>query len=466
MATVPDYEIAFPIFNNQGGEYDMRGDNSSPIEFTLDVTQLLSYFNTNENVRFFLIIDESDDYSEGSGTIEEFSIIDMQTNTEYISEMNNISILDNNVTYLWTDGSVNFDAPAIQTEVLENGTQYETYSQQLYATGGTAPYKWKTLINYEEEDLYASFPSISNIQLTPNNNDDGLAAQNLEFDFPFYGQSYNQLFVSTDGSLLFNDSFTYLRSEEAIAGNKTISVFASDLMIYPEYSDGLFYEGNENYATFRWKTSLYAQPNIVVDVAVTLYPSGDIEFFYGDGISAGLDWASGISDGSGNNYKIASNSNANNPSNFELKFASEPFPLGMKISEEGNFNGIPTQVGTWNINFIVTDFDNISKIKNLEFIVEEGQVNISDTDNKIDINCYPNPFTQNTLINFNLTQSQKVKLEIYNINGKKINTLIDQQLKTGNHQVEFENNNLQEGIYFVKLITNNNVITKKLIFVK
>jgi len=274
MATVPDYEMAFPIFNNQGGEYNMRGNDNSPIEISLDITQLLSYFDANENVRFFLVIDESDDYEQGSGIVTNFSIIDVETNIEYFGETNNVTIANNNVTYLYTNASINFDAPMIETEILENGMQYDNYSQQFSASGGTPPYKWKTLINYEEDELTTSFPYISDIQLTPNSNDDGLAIQNLEFDFPFYGQSYNQIFVSTDGSLIFDESFNYLRSEEAIANNKTISIFASDLMLYPEYGDGLFYEGDENSATFRWTTSLYDQPSVVVDVAVILYPSG------------------------------------------------------------------------------------------------------------------------------------------------------------------------------------------------
>jgi len=168
----------------------------------------------------------------------------------------------------------------------------------------------------------------------------------------------------------------------------------------------------------------------------------------------------------GNNYTIASNSNTNNPNNSKLKFVSDPFPIGMKMSEIGDFNGIPIQSGTWNIKIIVTDFNNISKIDTLEFTVEEGEMNVLNTDNEMNITCYPNPFTQSTLIDFNLAQSQKVKLDVYNISGKKINTLINQQLETGNHQIKFENNKLQEGVYFIKLVTNNNVLTQKIIFIK
>ncbi len=465
-ATTPDYEVSFPIFNNQGGEHNMRGDNSSPIEITLDITQLLSYFEAGEDVRFFLAIDESDDYGYGSGEVVDFSVTDVETGDEYISDMHNISVVDNDVTYLWTNGSIDFDAPVIETNILENGIQYDAYSQDFLASGGVSPYNWGISLNYEEEVLSASFPNITSTQLTPNSNDDGFALQDLEFDFPFYGQSYNQLFVSTDGSLLFDQSFTYLRNEEAIASNKTISVFASDLMIYPEYNDGLFYEGDENSATFRWATSLYDQPDVNVNVAVTIYPSGEIELFYGEGITNGLSWASGISDGSGHNYTIADISNANNPSNSELQFVSQPFPLGMEMSETGIFSGTPTQIGTWDINFVVTDFNNISKIEAVEFTVEESQVNIENTKNENSIICFPNPFTKNTTIEFNLPQTQKVKLEIYDIRGVKINTLINNELEKGNHQITFENNNLQEGIYFVKLVTNNNVLVEEIIFVK
>lgn len=456
-ATSPDYTIDFPLFNKQGGAYDMRGNSSSPIEITLDITPLLSYINNGTNSKFFLLVDENDGEGSSSGQIYDFSIVDNSSN-ELVCSAHNVAIVNNDVTKLSINGAVNFDYPSISTSSLAEGVVNQAYSQQLSATGGQAPYKWAVKIDYSEEALSGTFPTATN-QLTPNDNDDGYATKTIDFDFPFYGETFNQLYISTDGSIIFQPNFSYIRSEDAIKGAKVISVFGSDLMIYPEDNDGIFYEGDSNSATFRWKTSLYGEQTANVEVAVTLYPTGEIKFFYNN-VDDGLDWAAGISNGDRTNYIVSSNSGDYNPDNDRIKYTSTPFPKGMSISEDGIFAGTPTEDGTWNINFIVTDYNNISKTKEFSFITNPAGI---DNFEKNKITVFPNPFIDNVDLSYNLKQSADVSLKIFDITGKCVKTFVRKNQNSGEYKINWKPN-VTKGIYIYKLNINGTTNNGKLIF--
>lgn len=458
-ATEPDYTIDFPLFNKQGGDYDMCGTSTTPIEITLDITPLLNYINSGTNSKFFLLVDENDGAGTSSGQIYDFSIIDNNSN-ETTCTLHNIEILDNDVTILSVNGAVTFDAPSISTNSLPVASPNQAYSQILSATGGQAPYKWAVKIDYVEEELIGTFP-VATTQLTPNENDDGFASKVLDFDFPFYGTEYNQLYISTDGSIIFEPNFSYIRSEDAIKGAKVISVFGSDLMIYPADNDGIFYEGDVNSATFRWKTSLYGDQSANIEVAVTLYPSGEIKFFYGDNITSGLDWAAGISNGDRVNNVIYSNSGIYEPGNNKVKFTTSTFPKGMSITEDGVFCGTPIEAnGSWDIIFLVTDYNNISKTKQLSFTTSALGVNELKNNN---VSIFPNPFTDFVEISYTLNAKSSVKLNIFDITGKCVKTIVNNKQGSGNHKITWKPNILS-GLYLYQLEVNGYSKTGKLIF--
>ena len=65
-----------------------------------------------------------------------------------------------------------------------------------------------------------------------------------------------------------------------------------------------------------------------------------------------------------------------------------------------------------------------------------------------------------------LPENTKVSLDIYNISGQKIKTLVDKIQNKGFHEVNFNESNLSSGIYFYKLKTQYNVKTQKMMLVK
>ena len=80
--------------------------------------------------------------------------------------------------------------------------------------------------------------------------------------------------------------------------------------------------------------------------------------------------------------------------------------------------------------------------------------------------AYPNPFNPVTNINFALPQSIDISLDIYDVNGRKVKSLISRNMDAGYYSVEWNASQVASGIYFVKLYTSEFVQVQKLMLVK
>jgi len=79
---------------------------------------------------------------------------------------------------------------------------------------------------------------------------------------------------------------------------------------------------------------------------------------------------------------------------------------------------------------------------------------------------FPNPFNPNTLIDFSVPRKGNVKLEVFNVVGQRVATLVDEQMAAGNYRYDFHASNLPSGIYFYSLTANGVKITKRMMLVK
>lgn len=80
---------------------------------------------------------------------------------------------------------------------------------------------------------------------------------------------------------------------------------------------------------------------------------------------------------------------------------------------------------------------------------------------------YPNPFNPTTTINFSVPEnSGQIKLAVYDILGRVVSTLVDEELSSGNYNIEFDASNLPSGIYMYRLSSGSNTQTMKMILQK
>ncbi len=79
---------------------------------------------------------------------------------------------------------------------------------------------------------------------------------------------------------------------------------------------------------------------------------------------------------------------------------------------------------------------------------------------------YPNPFSGNTTIAFELPSSAHVTLKIYNLQGQEILKLLDENYVAGKHTVQWNADNYECGVYYCKMKVGNYIETKKLVLIK
>jgi hypothetical protein len=80
---------------------------------------------------------------------------------------------------------------------------------------------------------------------------------------------------------------------------------------------------------------------------------------------------------------------------------------------------------------------------------------------------YPNPFNPTTTIKFGLRQENRVDLRVYDILGRQVAVLIDNQnMRSGVHEVQFNASQLASGTYIYRLKSGNNTVIKKMVLLK
>ena len=129
------------------------------------------------------------------------------------------------------------------------------------------------------------------------------------------------------------------------------------------------------------------------------------------------------------------------------------------ISEAGqNFSGISKNGNTVVTSSFFTSYSAISTgVNNMEESIP-GKYQLYQN--------YPNPFNPSTVISWELPTKSHVLLKVYNILGKEISTLVNEEKPGGKYKIIFDARNLASGVYFYRLITNSFNETKKMILIR
>jgi methionine-rich copper-binding protein CopC len=79
---------------------------------------------------------------------------------------------------------------------------------------------------------------------------------------------------------------------------------------------------------------------------------------------------------------------------------------------------------------------------------------------------YPNPFNPSTTFEFALPVAGHVNLDVFNVLGQKVETVVDENLNAGIHQVVWDATDVSSGVYFYRLTTSDNTETRKMMLLK
>lgn len=79
---------------------------------------------------------------------------------------------------------------------------------------------------------------------------------------------------------------------------------------------------------------------------------------------------------------------------------------------------------------------------------------------------YPNPFNPTTTIEYSIIEKAEIVINVFNLNGEIIKTLYGGMKEAGNYKVKFDASGLPSGVYFYKIISGKNSISRKMILIK
>ncbi len=79
---------------------------------------------------------------------------------------------------------------------------------------------------------------------------------------------------------------------------------------------------------------------------------------------------------------------------------------------------------------------------------------------------FPNPFNPSTTIRFELAQTGRASLKIFNLLGQEVATLLDGNLSAGTHTMQWEASEFSTGVYVYRLEAGGNVATRKLVLAR
>lgn len=352
-ATTPEKSMEFSVFNYQGGDLNMQGDTSQAaktIEFGLDISPLLNEVTPGTATKYFLQVVENDASGSYSGQINNFSLMDYTSGSliETLCAQTNVDITNNATTTLSVTATVNHQKPVVSNLTLPVAEAFEPYQEQLTATGGTAPYHWRFKMGYDVTEQAQTVPSVIQQQVSMSASRDGYATKTLPFEFPFYGKKYDKITIYTGGYIEFRNNlypWPFLVSNDLLfKSHELIAPFKADLVM--NAGDGIWFETMPNYVTIRWKMSVYGQSSTQVNVAVRLYPDGNIEFYYGNiNVSSASTWRAGVSRGNAKDYCIPpiSSTFATNTTDKKVLFDQYDTPTMLTLSEDGILSGTPTE---------------------------------------------------------------------------------------------------------------------------
>lgn len=107
----------------------------------------------------------------------------------------------------------------------------------------------------------------------------------------------------------------------------------------------------------------------------------------------------------------------------------------------------------------------IDELRIIEKSIDYSEMvtNIAQTQIPLRFTCCPNPLNQQSFATFHLNNNEKVDLSIFDLNGRKICTILNRKLNAGTHKVPLSNSLPASGIYFCKLQTSEGISTLKLI---
>ncbi|MBS1518696.1 MAG: T9SS type A sorting domain-containing protein, partial [Bacteroidetes bacterium] len=136
-----------------------------------------------------------------------------------------------------------------------------------------------------------------------------------------------------------------------------------------------------------------------------------------------------------------------------------------------NFYTAGLSIGTYEGYLKIGSNDPVTPNKNVKVKLNVGPVGIENnvlgipSEFRLDQN-YPNPFNPSTRISYAVPKESFVSIKIFDILGKEVMSLVNENKQPGYYDVQFNASNFASGMYFYKIEAGNFTETKRMILLK
>jgi len=88
------------------------------------------------------------------------------------------------------------------------------------------------------------------------------------------------------------------------------------------------------------------------------------------------------------------------------------------------------------------------------------------TPSALSLGNYPNPFNPETTVSFSLSAAGHARLDVYNVRGQRVATLLNERCAAGDHSVSWKADGMASGVYLLRLQTDKGAVTRKTLLLK
>lgn len=276
------------------------------------------------------------------------------------------------------------------------------------------------------------------------------------------------LYIGYGGSC--GQAFSQIRPDGANYATHSLSLHQAGSLVVDPYGKGVFWAGQtidfSNSTLFRVGTETMSSSHVETILETGSFVS-DMEVNLEQGR---LYWLN-ISEGSINRSDLYGRS-------VETLLTELEDPVGLALDVENN-RMYWTERGSGKIRSAGLDgsepvdvFTGLSRPGSMALTFQNNGIPVSIDRNQrygnvIRLNPnYPNPFNPTTVISFQLPVSGDVRLEVYDMLGRRVAVLMDETQQAGEHRITFDASNLTSGVYISRLSIGGISQTKKMILIK
>lgn len=321
--------------------------------------------------------------------------------------------------------------------------------------------------------------------------DDNQGPFEMAFDFPFYGRIFNSIRICSNGFLSFTSTSTDY-SNDPIPGSSApenlIAPFWED--IAPDDGGMIYFYTDETMTAFSWvDVPAYDWDGETgpFTFEVILYPSGAIKYQYLEMYPPLESATIGIQDSTRTiglqiafNQLYVHDELAVMITNSWL--SAEPISGTVGVGDDMDidviFDATFIDEGTHTGQLIVTGYDMNHMVDQIivpcTFIIGPTAVDGEEIDLPAEFilsQNYPNPFNPATEIKFALPENTHVKIEIFNVLGQKVRTLVDADMDAGYKSIVWNGTDgngqiVSSGVYLYRMQAGDKMFTKKMLMLK